>query len=72
MVGDNMAERISWINAIPKDAREELLHDLSSNDKADLVPLQINDQVYWIPMEVNLLISALEDKEVQDIDPPQS
>ena len=72
MVGDNMAERISWIDAIPKDAREELLHDLSSNDKADLVPLQINDQVYWIPMEVNLLISALEDKEVQDIETPQS
>ena len=72
MVGDNMAERISWIDAIPKDAREELLHDLSSNVHADLVPLQINDQVYWIPVEVNLLISALEDKEVQDIDPPQS
>ena len=67
-----MAERISWIDAIPKDAREELLHDLSSNVHADLVPLQINDQVYWIPIEVNLLISALEDKEVQDIDPPQS
>ena len=67
-----MAERISWIDAIPKDAREELLHDLSSNVHADLVPLQINDQVYWIPVEVNLLISALEDKEVQDIDPPQS
>ena len=67
-----MAERISWIDAIPNDAREELLHDLSSNVHADLVPLQINDQVYWIPIEVNLLISALEDKEVQDIDPPQS
>jgi|TARA_R100001143_G_scaffold14725_1_gene16680 hypothetical protein len=67
-----MSERISWIDAIPKDAREELLHDLSSNVHADLVPLQINDQVYWIPLEVNLLISALEDKEVQDIDPPQS
>ena len=67
-----MSERISWIDAIPKDAREELLHDLSSNVHADLVPLQINDQVYWIPLEVNLLISALEDKTVQDIDPPQS
>ena len=67
-----MADRISWIDAIPNDAREELLHDLSSNVHADLVPLQINDQVYWIPVEVNLLISALEDKEVQDIDPPQS
>ena len=72
MVGDNMADRISWIDAIPNDAREELLHDLSSNVHADLVPLQINDQVYWIPLEVNLLISALEDKTVQDIDPPQS
>ena len=67
-----MADRISWIDAIPNDAREELLHDLSSNVHADLVPLQINDQVYWIPIEVNLLISALEDKTVQDIDPPQS
>ena len=67
-----MAERISWINAIPKDAREELLHDLLSNKHSDLVPLQINDHVYWIPIEVNLLISALEDKTVQDIDPPQS
>ena len=67
-----MADRISWIDAIPNDAREELLHDLSSNVHADLVPLQINDQVYWIPLEVNLLISALEDKTVQDIDPPQS
>ena len=67
-----MSERISWIDAIPNDAREELLHDLSSNVHADLVPLQINDQVYWIPLEVNLLISALEDKTVQDIDPPQS
>jgi len=67
-----MSERISWIDAIPKDAREELLHDLSSNVEADLVPLQINDHVYWIPMEVNLLISALEDKKVQDIETPQS
>ena len=67
-----MANKISWIDAIPLDAREELLHDLSSNVEADLVPLQINDHVYWIPIEVNLLISALEDKEVQDIDPPQS
>ena len=67
-----MAERISWIDAIPKDAREELLQDLSSNVHADLVPLQINDNIYWIPMEVNLLISALEDKEVQDIETPQS
>ena len=66
-----MADRISWIDAIPSDAREELLHDLSSNVHDDLVPLQINDQVYWIPMEVNLLITALEDKEVQDIDTPQ-
>ena len=67
-----MASRISWIEAIPEDAREELIHDLSENKKSDLVPLQINDNVYWIPMEVNMLITALEEQEVQDLDPLQS
>ena len=67
-----MAEKISWIEAIPEDAREELIHDLSENKQSDLVPLQINDNVYWIPMEVNMLITALEEKEVYDLDPLQS
>jgi hypothetical protein len=67
-----MAKRISWIEAIPEDARKELIHDLSENKQSDLVPLQINDNVYWIPTEVNMLITALEEKEVYDLDPLQS
>ena len=67
-----MAKRISWIEAIPEDAREELIHDLSTNKQSDLVPLEINGNVYWIPMEVNMLITALEEQEVQDIDLPRS
>jgi|TARA_R110002110_G_scaffold237861_1_gene453643 hypothetical protein len=67
-----MAKRISWIEAIPEDAREELIHDLSTNKQFDLVPLEINGNVYWIPMEVNMLITALEEQEVQDIDLPLS
>ena len=67
-----MAKKISWIEAIPEDAREELIHDLSENKQSDLVPLQINDNVYWIPTEVNMLITALEEKEVYDVDPLQS
>ena len=67
-----MAKRISWIEAIPEDAREELIHDLSENKQSDLVPLEINGNVYWIPMEVNMLITALEEQEVQDIDLPLS
>ena len=67
-----MAKKISWIEAIPEDAREELIHDLSINKQFDLVPLEINGNVYWIPMEVNMLITALEEKEVYDLDPLQS
>ena len=67
-----MANRISWIEAIPEDAREELIHDLSTNKQSDLVPLEINGNVYWIPMEVNMLITALEEQDVQDIDLPRS
>ena len=67
-----MANRISWIEAIPEDAREELIHDLSMNKQSDLVPLEINGNVYWIPMEVNMLITALEEQDVQDIDLPRS
>jgi len=55
-----MTDRMNWIDALPIDAREEILHDLSKNYSSDLVPLTINDSVYWIPMEVNTLIEALE------------
>ena len=66
-----MASRISWIEAIPEDAREELMHDLSAGQPYDLVPLQINNNVYWIPLEVNLLIKALEDDKVKDVEKEQ-
>ena len=63
-----MAEKTTWLEAIPEDAREELIHDLSSSQPYDLVPLQINNNVYWIPLEVNLLIKALEEDNVRDIE----
>ena len=66
-----MAEKTTWLDAIPQDAREELMHDLSSSEQYDLVQLQINNNVYWIPLEVNLLIKALEDDKVKDVEKEQ-
>ena len=63
-----MAEKTTWLDAIPEDAREELMHDLSADQPYDLVPLQINNNIYWIPLEVNLLIRALEDDKVRDVE----
>ena len=62
-----MAEKTTWLEAIPLDAREELMHDLSADNPSDLVPLQINDRIYWIPLEVNMLIKALEGDMISDI-----
>ena len=62
-----MAEKTTWLEAIPLDAREELMHDLSADNPSDLVPLQINDRIYWIPLEVNMLIKALESNMISDI-----
>ena len=62
-----MAEKTTWLEAIPIDAREELMHDLSVDNTNDLVPLQINDRIYWIPLEVNMLIKALENNMISDI-----
>ena len=62
-----MAEKTTWLEAIPLDAREELMHDLSADNPSDLVPLQINDRIYWIPLEVNMLIKALENNMISDI-----
>tara|TARA_Y100001963_G_scaffold63752_1_gene88788 strand:- start:534 stop:746 length:213 start_codon:yes stop_codon:yes gene_type:complete len=62
-----MAEKTTWLEAIPIDAREELMHDLSADNPSDLVPLQINDRIYWIPLEVNMLIKALENDMISDI-----
>ena len=62
-----MAEKTTWLDAIPQDAREELMHDLSADNPSDLVPLQINDRIYWIPLDVNMLIKALENDMISDI-----
>ena len=66
-----MAEKITWLDAIPEDARQELMHDISANQPYDLVPLEINNNIYWIPLEVNLLIRALEDDRVSDLEREQ-
>ena len=66
-----MAEKTTWLEAIPEDAREELMHDISANQPYDLVPLEINNNIYWIPLEVNLLIKALEDDRVSDLEREQ-
>lgn len=66
-----MAEKTTWLDAIPEDAREELMHDISANQPYDLVPLEINNNIYWIPLEVNLLIKALEDDRVSDLEKEQ-
>jgi len=66
-----MAEKTTWLEAIPEDAREELMHDISASQPYDLVPLEINNNVYWIPLEVNLLIRALEDDRVSDLEKEQ-
>ena len=42
-IGVIMAEKTTWLEAIPLDAREELMHDFSVVNTNDLVPLQIND-----------------------------
>ena len=47
------------------------MHDISASQPYDLVPLQINNNVYWIPLEVNLLIKALEDDKVKDVEKEQ-
>jgi len=66
-----MAEKTTWLDAIPEDARQELMHDISANQPYDLVPLEINNNIYWIPLEVNLLIRALEDDRVSDLEREQ-
>jgi hypothetical protein len=66
-IGVIMAEKITWLEAIPLDAREELVHDLTSNENVNLVPLEINNSVYWIPIEVNMLIRALEDNRINEL-----
>ena len=63
-----MTKKIDWIDALPLDAREEIIHDLSRNDTSELVPLQINTSIYWIPLGVNMLIKALEKGEIDELE----
>tara|TARA_R100000234_G_scaffold91375_1_gene59551 strand:+ start:494 stop:721 length:228 start_codon:yes stop_codon:yes gene_type:complete len=61
-----MSERINWIDALPEYVRQELLHDLSiTNEKLNLIPLEINETIYWIPPEVNMLIEVLKEDIIQ-------
>jgi len=61
-----MSERINWIDALPEYVRQELLHDLSiTNEKLNLIPLEINEIIYWIPPEVNMLIEVLKEDIIQ-------
>ena len=63
-----MTKKIDWIDALPLDAREEIIHYLSKDDTSELVPLQINTSIYWIPLEVNMLIKALEKGEIDELE----
>jgi len=54
-----MAEVMGWLRLFPDEVQEEILQNLS--DMAiERVPIQINDNVYWIPSEVSDLIDSLE------------
>ena len=50
-----MAELIEEIDKLPLKEQEMILKQLSDN----FVPIQINDEVFMIPEEVDLLISGL-------------
>jgi|TARA_R110000751_G_C13408886_1_gene438722 hypothetical protein len=62
-----MADKMNWIDALPIDVREEIIHDLSERDTSNLVPLTINANVYWIPPEVNFLIESLGQGEINEL-----
>ena len=63
-----MTKKIDWIDALPLDAREEIIHYLSKDDPSEWVPLQINTSIYWIPLEVSMLIKALEKGEIDELE----
>jgi len=54
-----MAEVMGWLRLFPVDIQEEILQNIS-NMSIERVPIQINDNVYWIPSEVGDLIDSLE------------
>ena len=54
-----MAEAMRWLQLFPIEIQEEILQNISDM-KIERVPIQINDNVYWIPSEVSDLINSLE------------
>ena len=54
-----MAEGMRWLQLFPIEIQEEILQNISDM-KIERVPIQINDNVYWIPSEVSDLINSLE------------
>ena len=54
-----MAEVMGWLRLFPVEIQEEILQNISDM-KIERVPIQINDNVYWIPSEVSDLIDSLE------------
>tara|TARA_R100000789_G_scaffold91793_1_gene90037 strand:+ start:255 stop:440 length:186 start_codon:yes stop_codon:yes gene_type:complete len=54
-----MAEVMRWLQLFPIEIQEEILQNISDM-KIERVPIQINDNVYWIPSEVSDLINSLE------------
>ena len=54
-----MAEVMRWLQLFPIEIQDEILQNISDM-KIERVPIQINDNVYWIPSEVSDLINSLE------------
>ena len=54
-----MAEAMRWLQLFPIEIQEEILQNISDMN-IERVPIQINDNVYWIPSEVSDLINSLE------------
>ena len=48
-----------WLQLFPIEIQEEILQNISDMN-IERVPIQINDNVYWIPSEVSDLINSLE------------
>ena len=54
-----MAAVMRWLQLFPIEIQEEILQNISDMN-IERVPIQINDNVYWIPSEVSDLINSLE------------
>ena len=54
-----MAEKIDWLDGLPPEIQEEILKDVSSSKISEEVPIEINNKVYYIDIEVQNLIDSL-------------